>query len=353
LPLFRRSGRGDSAALQRAAIDAFWTWWSAEGQTLAGASVESGGSTEALVAAMAQRVRAIDDDLAWELSPGSTSRHVLTVTAAGVPELRAVARRWRMSAPPADHEWAYADLRLPWSGDVAELKLRVGDREYPVGEASVDAYVRGLAVDVSVHHPQFADLDERARNTVALLLLDQVLGEEDVETWVGQVGSSPVPSLDPVPLAGLRSVIRELRAQHTDDSGAPAYVLLQGEGPTGSPVLVMARLPLRPATAPHLDTYVGLAVPFADRTPEGLPGPASLERLRALEDDLAERLGDSGEIVAVQTHEGMRLLHVYVDGSTPAAEQLRTAALGWDQGAVRVESHHDPAWSEVRHLRGG
>jgi uncharacterized protein DUF695 len=352
LPLFKRAPKDDSAARQGAGIDAFWAWWAAEGRALATASTTGDATSEALVAAMAPRVRAIDDGLAWELSPGSTSSHLLTVTAAGVPELRAVARRWRMSAPPADDEWAYADLRLPVPGDIAELVLRVGERDYVVGEASVDAYVRGLAVDVSVHHPHFADLDERARNTVALLLLDRVLGEEDVETWVGQVGSSPVPALDPVPISGLRSVVRDLRAQHTDESGAPAYVLLQGQGPTGSPVLVLARLPLRPATAPHLDTYVGLAVPYTDRTPEGLPGPGSLDRLRALEDHVAARLGASGEIVAVQSHEGMRVLHLYVDGTTPAAEQVRAAVLGWDQGAVRVDSHHDPAWSEVKHLRG-
>lgn len=352
MPLFKRGPKDDPAAQQRAAIDAFWDWWGAEGRALATASTVGEVDPAALATALGNAVRAVHPDLEWETAAGTESRHLLTVTAAGVPELRAVARRWRMSAPPPDENWAYADLRMPVVGDLEGQVLQFGGREYVVGQASVDAYVRGLAVDVSVHHPHFADLDERARNTVAFLLLDQVLGEEDVETWVGEIASSPVPALDPVPIGGLRSVVRELRAQHTDETGAPAYILLQGQGPTGSPVLVMARLPLRPATAPHLDTYVGLAVPYTDRTPEGLPGPGSLDRLRALEDHLAQRLGGSGEIVAVQSHEGLRVLHVYVDGTTPAAEQIRTAVLGWDQGAVRVDSHHDPAWSEVKHLRG-
>jgi Family of unknown function (DUF695) len=354
MPLFHRGRRDERASggEQQAAIHRFWTWWRDEGRALTTSFIGGAVPVEQLAPAMAAAVHAVHPDLEWETSAGSESRHLLTVTAAGVPELRAVARRWRLAAPPADREWAYADVRLPATGDLARLSLQVDGREYAVGEASVDAYVRGLAVDVSVHHPQFADLDQPDRDRVALLLLDQVLGEEAVETWVGEVASSPVPALDPVPIGGLRSVVRDLREQHTDEHGRPSYVLMQGTGPTGSPVLVLARIPLTPATAPHLDTYVGLAVPYTDQTPDGLPGPGSLDRLRALEDRIARNVGDNGEVVAVQSHQGMRVLHLYVDGTTTASEHVRAAALAWDQGAVRVESHHDPAWSAVKHLRG-
>jgi len=44
----------------------------------------------------------------------------------------------------------------------------------------------------------------------------QVLGEEAVETWVGQVTSSSMPALDPVPITGLRSVVAGLRAGLAD-----------------------------------------------------------------------------------------------------------------------------------------
>lgn len=354
MPLFKRGHRespptgGDEAV----GIAAFWTWWRDEGRAVTTGFVEGRVPAEQLAPAMADAVHAVHPDLEWETTAGSASRHLLTVTAAGVPELRGVARRWFRAAPPADAEWAYADVRLAATGDLARTSLQVDGREYGVAAATVDAYVRGLAVDVSVYHPLFADLEPPDRDRIAVLLLDHVLGEEAVETWVGEVGSSPLPALDPVPIGGLRSVVRDLREQHTDDAGRPAYVLMQGTGPTGSPVLVLARAPLKPATAPHLDTYVGLVVPYADRTADGLPGPGSLGRLRALEDRIAQRLGDNGDVVAVQSHDGVRILHVYVDGTTAAAEQVRSAALTWDQGPVRVESHPDPAWSAVKHLRG-
>ena len=353
MALFRKSPKPELADRQREAIAAFWSWWAGPGRALATAAASGPAATGELAAALSSAVAAIHPDLEWETSAGTESRHVLTVTAAGVPELRAVARRWRLAAPPADAAWAYADLPLPVPGDVGAVSLEVGDRSYRIGEASVDAYVRGLAIDVSVHHPQFEGLDESQRNLVSSLLLDQVLGEEAVETWIGEIHSSPVPALDPVPITGLRSVVAGLRAEHTDPDGAPKFVLLQGDAPNGRPVLVLARIPLRPATAPHLDTYVGVAVPYADPTPEGLPGPGSLDNLRALEDHVTGRIGASGEIVAVQSHDGLRVLHAYVDGTTPAAEQIRVAVQGWDQGRVQMEVRHDPAWSAVGHLRSG
>jgi hypothetical protein len=354
MPLFKRGRRDERGrgSEQQAAVEQFWAWWQAEGRALASAAVTAERPIEDLVGPMTAAVHAVHPDLQWETPPGAESRHLLTVPAAGGPELRAAARRWRSAAPPADPEWEYADIRRPIAGDLSAATLQVHGREFVVSEATVDAYVRGLAVDVSVHHPHFADLDQAQRDQVAFLLLDQVLGEEDVETWVGEIGSSPVPALDPVPIGGLRSVVRDLREQHTDDEGRPSYVVMQGTGPTGLPVLVMARVPLKPVTAPHLDTYVGLVVPYADRTPEGLPGPGSLDRLRALEDRIAQRIGTDGEVLAIQSHDGVRVLHVYVDGTTDAAEAVRAVALTWDQGAVRVESHHDPAWSAVKHLRG-
>ncbi len=359
MALFKRGARESPASRQREAIAAFWAWWRDEGRALA-TSVASGvangatgtASADELAAAMGAAVDAIEPGLAWETSAGPDGRHLLTVTAAGVPELRAVARRWRVAAPSADEEWAYADLRLPVEGDLDAHTLTLDGRSYVVGEASVDAYVRGLAIDVSVHHPQFAGLPEDQRAVVSFLLLDQVLGEEAVETWVGEVSSSELPALDPVPIGGLRSVVAGLREEHTGPGGEPQFAVLQGLAPDGSPVLVLARIPLRPATAPHLDTYVGVAAPYTDLTPEGLPGPDSLEPLRALEDHVTARLGGSGEVVAVQSHQGLRVLHIYVDGTTPAAEQVRVAVQGWDQGRVQIEQRPDPAWSAVAHLRG-
>jgi hypothetical protein len=354
MALFKRGpkpGSVDPQAIeQREAVVAFWRWWESAGRALATGAGSVGG--EDLVAALTPAVAGIHADLSWEISTGADGRHLLTVSAGGVPELRAVARRWRLAAPELDEQWDYSDLRPPFEGNLSDFQLEIGGRTYAVAEASADAYVRGVTLDVSVFHPHFADLEEDDRRVVTYILLDQVLGEEAVETWLGAIDASAAPALDPVPIGGLRSVVASLREEHTTPDGRPHFAILQGTAPDGFPVLVLARIPLRPSTAPHLDTYVGIAVPYADRTPEGFPGPGSLDPLRALEDHVSERLGGSGEIVAVQSHQGLRVMHAYVDGTTPAAEQVRVAVQGWDQGQVQLEQRNDPAWSAVAHLRG-
>ncbi|MGZ4781694.1 MAG: DUF695 domain-containing protein [Oryzihumus sp.] len=333
-----------------ATIGAFWQWWVAEGaDAVAGANADR--EPGRIVEALSARVDAVHDGLAWELGPGGQeSQHVLVVTAAGDPAMRPLARRWRLAAPPADAVWSYADMRQP-TADAGAVSLEIEGQHVDLARATAGARVVGAAVDVSVHHPAWADLEPQTRTQTAVLLLDTVLGEAAVETWLGEVSAAELEPLDAVPLTGLRSVVCSLEEQHLDADGEPTWAVLEGTGPTGRPVLAMTQVPLRAATAPHLDTHVAVVVPFTDTTEQGLPGAQSLPRLRSLEDHLTDRVGPSGRLVAHESHDGVRVLHLYVDGTTPAAEQVRAAVSGWDQGRVQVASQLDPAWAAVAHLR--
>jgi hypothetical protein len=126
---------------------------------------------------------------------------------------------------------------------------------------------------------------------------------------------------------------------------------MEGSTQDGKRVLAGAQIPLRAATAPHLDTYVAVRVPYSDRTPDDLPTDESLTPLQNFGDHLSSRLGASGRLVAHETHGGVRILHLYVDGSTPAVEQLRPVIAGWDQGQVSMTAIPDPGWQHVQHLR--
>jgi hypothetical protein len=346
----RRSSATQAGGSQVETIAAFWSWWREQGAEQTALAIED-GAPERMVALLSERVQAIEPGLAWELGRGPDSRHVLVVTCEGNPALRAVARRWRRASPPADAVWEYSDSRPPVD-DPAGTVLTLGDTELDLASAIALARVSGADLDVAVYHPAFIAMPDDERRIATYLMLDTVLGEAAMETWIGTVEVAPEPPIDPVPLIGLRSVVRELSTRFTDEEGAPNWALMRGMTPDGHPVLASAQIPLRAASAPHLDTYVGVGVQFSDLTDEGLPGPGSLNSLRDLEGHLNGRLGGSGRIVAHQTHEGVRTLHVYVDGTTPAVEQLRAAIVGWDQGAISVEVKPDPAWQLVRHLRG-
>jgi Family of unknown function (DUF695) len=350
MSLFRRKPPSGTRDAELASIAQFWSWWVGRGAAEVEAALEA-RQPDRIVQPVSAVVKQIHSGLAWELGPGTTSAHVLVVSAEGDPWLRATCRRWLRAAPTADATWEYSDVRLP-AATPESITLEFDGARLDVPTVQVAARVVGAVLDVVLYHPAFAGLSEEQRTQATFLLLDAVLGEAAVETWVGTIASSLTPPLDAVPLVSLPSVVDSLRTDNTDPDGRPRWALLTGTAPDGAPVIASTQIPLRAITAPHLDTYVGLAVRFADLTDAGLPGPGSLGELRALEDHISGRLADSGRVVAHETHAGLRVFHVYVDGTTPAVEQLRAAVTGWTQGPIAFDTRADPGWDSVGHLRG-
>ncbi len=343
--LFRRDARPHEPA---AAIAAFWEWWDAEGRAVVTAAIGE-REPEQVAGTLTEAVQAIHPDLAWEVAAGDLAQHVLVVTAEGDPELRPLASRWLRASPAVDETWEYAAARQP-TPDVEQVVLGIDDRELAFSDIEVGARREGCHLEVSVYHPLFRDLEEQVRGQVAFLALDAALGEDDVEAWVGEITPSTEPPLDGFGLAVLRSVVRDLRDDNTDDDGTPNWVIMEAHGVDG-PVMALAQVPLSPTTAPTFDTHVAVLVPYTDLTEQGYPGPGSLGPLRALEEHLSERIEGSGRIVAHQSHRGMRVLHIYVDSTTPAVEQMRAAVEAWEQGRIRVQVTPDPGWHNVAHLR--
>lgn len=343
--LFRRDARPHEPA---AAIAAFWEWWVAEGRAAVTQALED-RDPERISDELSEAVSAVHPDLAWELAAGDLAQHVLVVTAEGDPELRPLATRWLRASPGVDETWEYAASRQP-AGDVEQIVLGLGDRELAFSDIRVGARREGSHLEVSVYHPLFRELEEQVRGQVAFLALDAALGEDDVEAWVGEITPSTEPPLDGFGLPALRSVVRDLRDDNTDPDGSPHWVIMEGQGVDG-PVMALAQVPLSPTTAPTFDTHVAVLVPYTDLTEQGYPGPGSLGPLRSLEEHLSERIQGSGQIVAHQSHRGMRVLHIYVDSTTPAVEQMRAAVEAWDQGRIRVQVTPDPGWHNVAHLR--
>lgn len=346
MPLLRRKARTVTDPVQGTAD--FWEWWSSEGARRTAEAIAA-ETLDAWASTISEHVDAVHPELAWELGPGSTSEHVLVVTAEGDPALRSTARRWRRAAPSADAVWEYSDVRLPAAGLTWSLGL--DGETLDAGGVRVGATVHGSAVDVVVHHPAFARMPKKAQQQAMFLMLDNGLGEALVETWVGEVSPSATEPQGAVDLLELRAVVAALETEHIDEHGSPTWSVLNGEA-HGRPALAMAQVPLRPMTAPHLDTHVEVTLRYPDDGESGMPDAVSLTALRDLEDHLANRLGDSGRVLAHETSAGSRRLHVYVDGTTPAVEQVRTALSAWQGGPPGVAVDLDPAWAAVAHLRG-
>lgn len=330
-------------------IPQFWSWWTTEGAAACAAAIAQGGA-DGIAEEVSARVAAIDPQLAWELGAGDVSEHQLVVTPEGNADLRPLARRWLLAAPPADEIWSYDDHRGA-ARDPEEVVLQApGAPEVAFADVRIGARMKATRIDVTVHHPAFPDLEETARLQVAFLALDAALGENDTELWIGEIRPAEQRPLDAFGLTALRALVDNLRRQHVDADGRPQWALLQGQGPRG-PVLAAARSPLHPLFGPLFTRHVAAMVPYRDRTDAGLPGPASLEALRALEDRIEDALGTDGLLVAHESSGGSRLFHLYVDPETGAVDRLQPLLDPWPDGDVRVRvTDGDPGWDAVRHL---
>lgn len=346
MALFRRRSQRTGSSH----VASFWEWWAGEGRSLAEQSIEAQLDPEDFARTMTSRVRVLGE-LGWELAAGEVSRHVLVITSEGDPSGRAVARRVVLAAPDADTTWSYVDTRPPAPDPESVVISGGGLQDIDFAQVQVSARMEGGHLDVQVHHPAFSELPEEDRAMVTFLALDAALGEEGTELWLGEVQPVEFPPLDGFGLTALRSVVHDLKRQRLDPDGRPGWVMLRGETKQG-PLLAMARSPLHPLTAPNLDTYVGVALPYSHRTADGLPDEGSLEPLRDFEDRLETTLGTAGQVVAHLSNAGTRTLHVYVDSTAGVLPPVKVLARSWDQGTANVHDMRDPDWSAVTHLRG-
>jgi hypothetical protein len=337
--------RGRRASDPASAIEDFWGWWQSEGRAMAERTI-AGDDSQPLVTAMSDHTERLGG-LAWQLGAGDVSTHVLILSAEGDAEKRPMARRVVLAAPEADETWSYLDAR-PRTPDVQAQTVSTAGTVVDLARVTVTARLDGPSFDVQLFHPAFVDLPEDQRDLVSLVALDAALGEIDTELWIGEITAVSHAPLDGFSLLALRSVVDDVKAQRLGLDGEPGWQVLSGETPE-APLLAMVQSPLHPLTAPQLDTYVSVALPYGAME-NGPPGEDQLGALREAEHRINARLGNHGRIVAHVSTGGVRTLHLYVDSTTDALAVVKQAAKAW-HGHSTVSHMDDPGWQAVSHLR--
>jgi hypothetical protein len=337
--VFGRRKSNDSGA----GIVEFWVWWDQARHRVAAAIDDK--SIPSLTDEISKRVKAIHDDLHWELSPGRSAKHALVVAPAGDARLRATLARWLAAAPPADDTFEYFGSRQADNGFLT-ARMQFAGQELDMSGLRFGFTMEDDAhcIDVTVFHPGMAAMPEQARLQLTFLALDWTVGEEQVEVWIGAVEPQLRPSPNLHTAAELNAAVAELATKHAK----PVYVLLGAETKRG-PLMVTVQVPLRSARWPRFDTHVAATAKFPAQN-TGLPTDGSLTRLRDLEDRIEAALGADGVVIGHETCAGVRTIHVYVDGVTQAADAVAGAARSGPLGA-KTGVTYDPAFERVRHLR--
>jgi Family of unknown function (DUF695) len=323
-------------------IEAFWNWWETAKGPVADA-IEACKLAD-FSAAISERVHAIDPALAWELGPGVKSSHHLCVTSEGNGRLRITAERWLSRAPSPDAIWEYYPARQPSRGD-PKLTLKLADVELEYKDARY-----GLAVDearrvvhVVVFHPKFRDLADEQRATATMLMLDDALGEDGVERWLGNLRNTDVSDEAGETRSALIGAVDGLARAPNEDS----FALCEATGEDGMVNLSLVNFAIKRLDHLLMESHIAvtIAYPGNDR---GFYSDNVGEDLNAMEDALLAALGNDAVYIGHETGRGRRVIHLHVATSGPAQRLIAEWERSFPTWEIETVAKADPQWEVLK-----
>ncbi len=156
-------------------------------------------------------VAGVHPDLHFSLERGQRAIYAFVVSGQEDPRLRPFTDAWRDAAPPEDSIWEYHDA-VPPVPDPTLVTVNLGEHRIHLADVRVVAQVDEAAgvVDVAVHHPVLAELDEAARSALTYLPLDAALGERLAAERLRRVETAEAEPASTIGLLELRTLIRDL-----------------------------------------------------------------------------------------------------------------------------------------------
>ncbi|HKF86066.1 MAG TPA: hypothetical protein VKB30_09800 [Candidatus Limnocylindrales bacterium] len=328
---FLRRGGGESEQPIEQRVDAFWTWWAGVRDGLA-ADIEA-GTVPARTGEISEEVHRLHAKLAWELGPGTSARHAFNMSAEGNPEVRPVALRWAAAAPAPDAKWEYHPSRQPGRPQVLEIRgTRVSFSEVRAVTKWDEAREQ---LDVGLWHPAFDGLPTEVKAQISFLFLDNLVGEDDVERWVGAIEA------DPEAEAGrTRDELRDEIRQRAESAKGESWALIEGRDQHDDPVLVAFNSSLKRIDHPYAGEHLEVTIE------RGLDeAAADNEAIREAETQLGGMLEGLAVEAAHVTDRRRRVTH-YV---TAEGERALAAAREWAsrhrEWGAKASVEPDPTWS--------
>ncbi|TQM83212.1 hypothetical protein FHX81_5630 [Saccharothrix saharensis] len=154
-------------------------------------------------------VAAMHPDLEFSLERGHRAIYALVITSREDPKLRPYTDAWIEAAPSEDMIWEYHDS-VPAVPDPTQVTVNLGPRRIRLADVRVVAQVSDGLVDVAVYHPEFANLEPAARQTMTFLPLDVTLGERLAGERLGRVETASAEPEGTIGLLELRDLVRAI-----------------------------------------------------------------------------------------------------------------------------------------------
>jgi hypothetical protein len=219
----------------------------------------------ALQQALSAQVDALQSELAWELGRAPDGVFELALSGEGRFPLRRLTEAWRQAAPAGLTRWRFLPARGATPGhtqlDYAGHSVDLGQLAF--GLTPDEARAR---VDVTVWHPGFAAMEPGARSAVAFLALDGLLGEDEVERWVGRVATELTRGEGFVNAQALHAHVTALAAAPHD-----TFAHLQGKNAKGHAALATLNLALKRLNHLAYEDQLVVTLGYRAADAQGLP----------------------------------------------------------------------------------
>jgi hypothetical protein len=292
-------------------------------------------------------VAAIDAGLDWEFGPGVRSEHHLCLSGKGDPMLRLLAERWVRRGPGADATWEFYASRQASRASGQGLTIAGHDVALDEFAYAVEEDESRETLDLRAHHPVFRSIaDERLRRQILFIALDNLLGEDGVERWIGGIDESIEPVSPSVPHSELPARIEQLASRATGER----WAILKGQR-EGRPLFVTTNLALKRIDHLLLDMHLVVDLPLLAPTEEGLTTNEEADALNALEDELVEALGEHALMAGRETCAGHRTIHLRVMEGGPARGLVERWSARHPERRATAQAKMDPRWEALRAWR--
>ncbi|WP_420612491.1 hypothetical protein [Candidatus Spongiisocius sp.] len=314
------------------AIAAFWEEWPRLRGLLEQelARGDYGDGTEQLT----DLTEAIDPGLEWDLLAGLEARHALCLSSALDPALRPLTEQWVRAAPEPDGDWEYHPARIPVTPVALEVgSFRIHPRDVLV---VIEPDQSRDELNLTVGHPDFGGLDEVLQLQVVFRLLDDLLGEDLMESWVGSVDVVPHPLTWGVPFLDLADEVD----RHAASATGQTWEFIEEEDEELGDSRLFINRSLKRIDHLDLDFVATVSIEVQSFDPV---------LVREVEKDLAGVLGTEGVIYAHRAFDDFTVLYAYVGEG--AADGVRRLADRWSPQVYEVMVEPDPTWDTYEEMR--
>ena len=319
----------------------FWNWWRGAAPRFAEAFDTRRPLTADEIEEITSRVSSVQDGLVWEFGPGRGSRHALTVSAEGNIVLRRLTERLVQAGPAPDDTWEYYPARQP----VPDFSLAIAGQTLDADQWRfvLDVDESRLLINLEAFHPKLKKLPKEASPQAGFIAVDQMFGEDAVETWFGALEFTDRDKRVKATARDVAATIERLAVQSRED----LYAIAQGTDAEGNPLFFTYNQRLKRLHHLFADILVEVELTLEHPTEHGLTTDDEATELNEIEDKVraaASSIVDVGRL----TGRGRRNIYFYAEDALAVRQRIEATLGACTNKTFEVRTRPDPEWRFYR-----